>query len=133
MPRLSVVISWLAAYLLVMGMILWGLSAARQSVLAKFSDPATLAAWQAWAEETRRPARADEPVARRPVKSDEPPSLVLMRDHFRVIQVVCVSISSFLFAFLGFLGSGLWKQRGSLPIAAADQEAPAPHPRGRRP
>ncbi len=132
MPRLSVVLSWLAAYLIIMGTILWGLHAARQSVLAKFSDPATLAAWQAWAEETRHPA-GDEPVARRPVKSDEPPSLVLMRDHFRVIQVVSVSIGSFLFAFLGFLGAGLWRQRGSSPIATGDAQTDKPHPRGRRP
>jgi len=97
--------------------ILVGLRVARERVIANMSDPETIAAWRAWAEETRKAPQDEQPVARRPVKSDEPPSLILMRDHFVVVQVVSVAIGSFLFAFLGFLGYGIWQQRPQSPGA----------------
>ena len=75
------------------------------------SAPEAKQAWGEWRGETERPPEPGLPVARRPVQSDEPPALILMRDHFPVIMGVTLLIGSFLFAFLGFLGRGIWHQR----------------------
>jgi hypothetical protein len=109
MTRRTLVLG-LAAYLITIVAILWGLRQARESVIARMGDEQTVAAWQDWAEETRRPIEPGQTVERRPVKSDEPPALILMRDHFGSVQLVSLLIGSFVFAFLAFLGVGIWRQ-----------------------
>ncbi len=111
MPRRVSLFIWLFGYVATMVALLFGLRVAQRRVIASMSDPEKIAAWRAWAEETRQPPQSDQPVARRPVKSDEPPSLVLMRDHFLAVQGVTITIGSFLFGFLCFLGYGIWQQR----------------------
>jgi hypothetical protein len=101
---------WLAGYLATIGTILLGLRLARQSVIAEAGSPEAIAAWRDWAAETRKAPEPGEPVQRRAVKSDEPPLLILMRDHFLVIEIVSLAIGSFLFAFLGFLMTGIMRQ-----------------------
>ncbi|HVU85880.1 MAG TPA: hypothetical protein VHD36_01065 [Pirellulales bacterium] len=111
-PRspLRALIPWLIAYVVVVATVLAALRYGREMVITRMGDPESVAAWQRWAEETRRPVAPGEPVERRPVKSDEPPALVLMRDHFGSVQAVSLVIGTFLFCFLGFLGHGIWSQ-----------------------
>ncbi len=106
---------WLIAYVIVVATVLAALRYGREMVVTRLGDPESVAAWQQWAEETRRPVEPGEPVERRPVKSDEPPALVLMRDHFGSVQAVSLVIGTFLFCFLGFLGHGIWNQRSPSP------------------
>jgi hypothetical protein len=113
---------WLLAYVATMALLFVGLRGAREKVISWMGNPESLAAWRDWAEETRRPLEPGQPVARRPVKSDEPPFLILMRDHFGAVQAVSLAISSFLFAFMGFVGHGLWTQRHAPPL---DESRPA--------
>jgi len=111
MSRRRSLVIWLAAYLATMCAILWGLRQARETVIAKTGNPQAVAAWHDWAQETRRAPEPGQPVERRPVKSDEPPLLILMRDYFIPIQAVSLAVGSFLFAFLGFLVSGIVRER----------------------
>jgi hypothetical protein len=116
----------LAGYLTTIVAILWGLRQAREAVLARMGDEQTVAAWRDWAEETRRPIEPGQAVERRPVKSDEPPALILMRDHFGSVRLVSLLIGSFVFAFLTFLGVGIWRQ-------SRDPRAPGQKPDAREP
>ena len=111
MWRPPAILVWIVTYATVMALILIGLQAARQRIIASLSTPEALASWRAWADETQRPAGDDQPVARRPVTSDEPPALILMRDHFAVVLAVGLIIGTFLFLFVGFLASGLMRER----------------------
>lgn len=111
MPSLRVLLLWSIAYLAMTAVVVWGLRSAREAVIAQMSAPEAKQAWGEWRGETERPPEPGLPVARRPVQSDEPPALILMRDHFPVIMGVTLLIGSFLFAFLGFLGRGIWHQR----------------------
>jgi hypothetical protein len=113
--RFRAIALWAVAYVATMTAVLWGLQYGRDMVVAQLGDPESVAAWREWAEETRRPTDADQPVERRPVKSDEPPALILMRDHFGSVRAVALVIGTFVFAFLGFLAHGIWSQRGATP------------------
>jgi hypothetical protein len=109
---LRILAPWLIAYVIIVATVLAALRYGREMVITRMGDPESVAAWQQWAEETRRPVAPGESVERRPVKSDEPPALILMRDHFGSVQAVSLVIGTFLFCFLGFLGYGIANQRG---------------------
>lgn len=94
-------IAWLAVYLLVTMATVWGLTAARRSVVQALDNPAAQQQWQQWKAETERRSQLPAgPAARRAVTSNEPPSLLLMRDYFGVIVFVIWLVETALFLFL---------------------------------
>ncbi len=102
-------------YLVTMAAMVWGLFAARQTVLADLGSAESLREWQKWKAESQ--TKKDSPVARRPTKADEPPALTLFRDYFVAIVVTAVAVGSFLFAFLTMLVRGVMRrpQTGASP------------------
>lgn len=87
----------LALYLVLLGVVVFGMLKVRETTLATMGTPEARAEWKAW-RESEPNQRKDLPVSRRPPKSSEPPSLVLMRDHFPVVMSAAVVFSSLLFA-----------------------------------
>ena len=95
-------------YLVTMAAMVWGLFAARQTVLAELGSAESLREWQKWKAESQ--AKNDSPVARRPTKADEPPALTLFRDYFVAIIVTSLAVGSFLFAFFAMLIRGVMRR-----------------------
>ena len=102
-------------YLVTMAAMVWGLVAARQTVLADLGSADSLREWQKWKAESQ--AKKDSPVARRPTKADEPPALTLFRDYFVAVIVTALAVGTFLFAFLAMLIRGVMRrpQAGASP------------------
>jgi hypothetical protein len=102
--------NWLAGWSLglivlltaVIGSMVW----MRQSTLAEYSTPESIAAWRAWREDVRRQQAKPGPVERKVPKSDEPPALVLMRDYFAVSLAGATFFTSLLYCVMAWFVTG---------------------------
>ena len=111
-------IVWLAAYALVIGLVVGGLLDARRRTIDALERPEATAAWNAWrAEERESRTNARNPVARRPPAAAEPPALVLMRDSFPEVLAAAMVFATFFFLFAMLVIRGLLRQAGSKPDA----------------
>jgi hypothetical protein len=117
MIRRSSNILWLAAWLVTMLVMVWGLIEARRRTIANLGQPEEIAKWQAWKAETEKLRSQPGPVQRKPIVSGEPPGLILMRDRFPVILLVAILMGSFFFGFLMML------IRGSLRTPSPTKES----------
>ncbi len=85
------------------------LRASRQIWIDNNSTPAVIESWKEWgadaAKQTGAPGTG--PVKRRAPKSAEPPFVVLLRDHFGVVQTAAVVFSTVLYLFALILIRGL--------------------------
>ena len=108
MTSRAVNLAWLAAYLVMVGVIVVLVLRAREATFRELTTPEALAEWQAWRESA--PNRTDAGgVRRQPPKSAEPPALVLMRDHFAVVMSSAVVFSSLLFATIMIAARGAFR------------------------
>ena len=106
---------WLAAYAIMLAMVVGGMLQLRSVALETMDTPKAHAQWQEWRESAPN-QQADLPVRRRPPTSDEPPTLVLLRDHFGVMLGGAVLFSSLLFAAITIAVRGaLWRDQPHEP------------------
>lgn len=123
------VIAW--ALIALAGM--YGLHEAKTWATARLADPAEQRSWDAWREEAARQSEGKGPVRRRMPKSAQPPSVVLLRDHYRLCQTAVVLFSgiltfTFCFLVLGAFGQGEFRPTPDQP-GFFPPEAPADHNR----
>jgi hypothetical protein len=71
-------------YVILMGAVIWSLTAARQWALTHLATADSVGDWQTWREDVKQQQTQGGPVRRRVPQSAEPPALVLMRDYFAV-------------------------------------------------
>ena len=91
---------WLAAYLVVVGAVVWGMLYARDQAIATFGTPQAKREWQEDRDELRERSKTG-PVRRRVTNRDEPPALILMRDYFwRSVALSLVLASALFFVFM---------------------------------
>jgi hypothetical protein len=90
-------ILWLAAYLVLLAIVVHGLRVFRSSALSAYATSQAAQDWQQWREAAMELGKTG-PVARATPKSLEPPALVLMRDHY----AACLGISLLLTSVLYF-------------------------------
>jgi hypothetical protein len=115
MKTSSSLLVWLACYIVLIGIVVWSLMAARRWALAELATPKAVSAWQKWRDDVRREQTEPSPVRRRVPKSDEPPALVLMRDYFEVCLVGAILFSSVLYWVIAWLVSGMLTSVGGIP------------------
>ncbi len=110
---------WPGLYAVMLAGIFWGLHVLRQQMLEQLDNPQAQAQWQAWRETAARQSGKDAsgheqpvegPVQRRQPRSSEPPTVVLLRDHFLLLQVAAVVFSSVFFGFFVLVTRGLTRQ-----------------------
>jgi hypothetical protein len=101
----------LALLILILGevaLVSW-LRDSRQTWIDNNSTPTAQASWDQYrkdaAKQTGEPGTG--PVKRRVPKSSEPPFVVLLRDHFGVVQTAAVVFSTVLYLFALILIRGL--------------------------
>jgi hypothetical protein len=101
----------LALLILILGevaLVVW-LRDSRQTWIDNNSTPEVQASWQEWqkdaAKQDGKPGSG--PVKRRTPSSSEPPFVVLLRDHFGVVQAAAVVFSAVLYLFGLILIHGL--------------------------
>ena len=99
---------WGALYAVLLTVVLSGMFAARDWVVADLSAPKSLADWSEWREDVRAGQQRPTTVERRVPKSSEPPMLVLMRDHYRVLLSAAVFFSSLLYWVFAWLVTGMF-------------------------
>jgi hypothetical protein len=97
---------WLAAYLLLVAAIVWGLVAARRWALAELATQQSLGNWQQWRDDVQSQDKHLGPTERRIPKSTEPPALVLMRDYFDISLGGAIVFSTVLYWVIVWLFSG---------------------------
>ena len=101
----------LALLILILGEValVWWLRDSRQTWIDNNSTPAVQASWQEWREDAAKQdgGLGSGPVKRRAPKSSEPPFVVLLRDHFGVVQTAAVVFSTVLYLFALILIRGL--------------------------
>lgn len=106
---------WVVGYVVLVTAIVLGLLETRQRVLATMSGADSRDEWQQWRDAA---SDAEGPVRRAVPKGSEPPGLVMMRDHFAIIAVAAVVLSSVLYGFIALVVGGMLRNR----------ETPAPQP-----
>jgi hypothetical protein len=81
----------------------------RQTWIDNNSTPEVQASWKAWKNDAKKQdgTAGAGPVKRREPKSSEPPFVVLLRDHFGVVQAAAVVFSAVLYLFALILIRGL--------------------------
>ncbi len=92
----SLRIPLLLGYVIMIGLLAWGLTRAKSWATASLSDAASHGDWQQFRADVVK-MNSDSPVRRRVPKSEEPPALVLMRDHFTECAVISVVLSTALY------------------------------------
>jgi len=97
---------WLAAYVVVLTLVVGGVSYMRSVAFAVYGTPQAQREWDTWREDVKELEKQPYPVKRRAPKSAEPPALVLMRDYFGVCLVIAIVLSSVLFGTLMVLVRG---------------------------
>jgi len=123
----STILVWLAAYALVLALVVGGLFYGRSAALRVYGTDAAASQWQAWRSDVEAAQKSPHPAVRRRVpKSTEPPALSLMRDHFPVVLAGSVVLSSVLFATLAFLMTGALATPHMHMAAKGDRPAPKP-------
>jgi hypothetical protein len=93
---------WLAAYLAVLGAVVWGMLYvyARRQAIATFDNPQAKREWQEDRDELRERSTSG-PVRRKVTERDEPPALILMRDYFwRLVALSLLLASALFFVFM---------------------------------
>jgi len=110
--RQKIGLAWLAAYLIVTGLIVWSLYVVRARAMASLDTPEARASWEAWRQDAAGSA-AGGPVQHVTPPSPEAPGLVLMRDHFGVMLAAAIVFGSVLFATLMFFIRGAWRGKPS--------------------
>lgn len=101
----------LALLILILGevaLVSW-LRDSRQTWIDNNSTPAVQASWEEWrADAAKQDGTAGAgPVKRKVPKSSEPPFVVLLRDHFGVVQTAAVVFSAVMYLFALILIRGL--------------------------
>jgi hypothetical protein len=104
---------WLAAYVVVLALVVGGVSYMRLVAMAVYGTAEAQTEWDVWRTDAKKLAEQPYPVKRRVPKSVEPPALVLMRDYFGVCLAVAVVLSSVLFGTFMMLVRGAMGNRGS--------------------
>jgi hypothetical protein len=107
------VAGWLAAYVVVLALVVGGVSYMRLVAMAVYGTAEAQTEWDVWRSDAKKLAEQPYPVKRRVPKSVEPPALVLMRDYFGVCLAVAVVLSSVLFGTFMMLVRGAMGNRGS--------------------
>ena len=102
----------LAAYLLAMGLVVWGVFHARTWALENLSTESAQADWDQWRREADEQSRTG-PVRRAKADSPEPPMLVLLRDYFGIMMTGALVFSSLLLATLAVAVHGAFGPGGS--------------------
>jgi hypothetical protein len=100
---------WIAAgsgYVALVGVLVGGMFALKQSVTTQYSTPESIADWQSWRADVEQQQGGSGPVQRRPPKSTEPPALVLMRDYFVVSLAGAVFFPSILYWVVAWFVAG---------------------------
>lgn len=103
---------WLLALLILIlaevALVAW-LRDSRQTWIDNNSTPAAQASWEKYREDAAKQdgTAGSGPVKRKVPKSSEPPFVVLLRDHFGVVQVAAVVFSTVLYLFALILIRGL--------------------------
>lgn len=120
--RLASYAPWLVLYAVVVTSIVVGVNSARSRALEEQSTPEAEEQWQKWREEAAKQTGASGPVQRRPPKTAQPPNLILLRDHYGLILVASIVLSSVLFGFTMFL------VRGAMRSSALVAQSPEPDP-----
>ena len=114
MTRISKLLlaSLIAGYLAVVGLVVWGMNAWRQTVVANLSTPEARAAWDQARTELSEEDGTHGPVQRVAPRSPEPPMLVLLRDYFAACVFGLLAPLSALSAFIAWIACGLLQQAG---------------------
>ena len=112
---------WLAAYIILLGLITAGVFYGRQQALQIYGSPAAQAQWDAWRSDARKMAEQPSVVKRRVPQSAEPPALVLMRDYFAVCLAVALVLSTVLF------GTFMLLVRGACRVGSAHERTVGGH------
>jgi hypothetical protein len=102
----------IAGYIAVVTMVIWGMSAWRQTVVANLSTPEARAAWNQARTELSQEDGTHGPVQRVAPRSPEPPMLVLLRDYFPACVFGLLAPLSALYAFIGWISWGVLRQAG---------------------
>lgn len=97
---------WAIGYLVLLGVVVWSMFAARKWSLAELAKPNSVAQWEAWRDDVRSQQDEPSPVERSVPKSTEPPALVLMRDYFGVSLCGAIVFSTLLYWIMAWLISG---------------------------
>ncbi|MGC4006197.1 MAG: hypothetical protein QM811_25005 [Pirellulales bacterium] len=104
--------------------------ARRDAWIDEFAAPDVRASW----DQFRKDAKAQTgeagtgPVKRREPKSPEPPLLVLLRDHFPVIQAATVIFGSAVLIFFAIVVRGITRSPASQLGASDDSRDSGPTP-----
>jgi hypothetical protein len=101
----------IAGYLLLIGIIIWSVMAARHWAFTELATPEASREWETWREDERRQETQTGPVRRRVPKSAEPPALVLMRDYFAVSLVGAVTFMTLLYWVIAWFVWGILHSR----------------------
>jgi len=92
-------VAWFAAYIAMIGLIVFALNQYRNTALASYGTPEAGEKWEDWRVAAAELGK-EGPVVRRAPKSTEPPPLVLMRDHFAACLGISLLLSSCLFGWM---------------------------------
>ena len=106
----AVLTSLIAGYMVLVGLVAWGMTAWRQAVVTNLSTPQAQAAWNEWRAEAAQEDGTRGPVQRAAPKSPEPPMLVLLRDYFTACVVGLLVPLSALYAFIAWIIWGMLRQ-----------------------
>jgi len=106
-PSVATIALIAAAYLGVMGGVVYGLVSVREWARETYVSETEYAKWEEWREEAEKQASGEGPVRRRPPTSDTPPVLELTQEYFVQVLVVSLVLSSALFAASTYLIRGM--------------------------
>lgn len=124
----SISLAWLLGFVVFMAAIAAALFYARSQALATLNDDDSRGKWREWQDEVKRQQQSKtSPVQRRVTNSDEPPTLVMLRDSFPAIILVCLLAGALFYLFLAYLARGMWHSRvrsDSNPRVAQDAADP---------
>jgi len=109
MPKL-VLVSLIAGYFALIGLVVWGMNAWRESVVTNLSTPQAQVAWNEWRAEAAHDDGIHSPVQRVAPKSPEPPMLVLLRDYFAACIFGLLAPLSALYVFIAWISWGVLRQ-----------------------
>jgi hypothetical protein len=106
----------IAGYVLLLGAIVWSLTAARHWAFTELATPESIREWETWREDVRQQDEQALPVRRRVPKSAEPPALVLMRDYFAVSLVGALLFMTLLYWLIAWFIYGILRSTRSASV-----------------
>jgi hypothetical protein len=118
---------WMVALLvLILGEValVWWLRDSRQTWIDNNSTPEVQASWKEWKEDAAKQTGAPGtgPVKRRAPGSSKPPFVVLLSDHFGVVQTAAVVFSTVLYLFALILIRGLCQAQKNEQASAVQND-----------